>query len=1347
MKFESQFFRRLFTSVFVVVIFASLINGQNYALQFTNSTDVVNINRDDVAGSWTVEFWVKKTATSSYSTAIDGQSGKIDIETWGQGGKVGITKKGVADWAFNYVVPTGVWTHLAFVCDGSKISLFANGTFVEEMSNVISMPIQALGQSGESGKMILDEIRFWTVAKTEEEIAAGMNVSADVDGEGLSGYYYLDNQATTATDISPTHINGEIVGAVYTENDNVDFTTTLKDMDVSSVTAENFNEYFSKPGAANQDILRINILTEGVINPISFNSATVTLNGTDNITDITSVKVYYSEDKSVFSPDNLVETAKSPVSGEISFAEDIELNPGNNYFWLVYDVTASAKNDNKIDGTLSTVVVKSKSYSPETTSPAGYRVIKNDIPSLPAKRDAVIPKPQSMTIDTTQQFVFSSTTKIVVSTATAHEGDNLSLFLQKATGYPFEVSTTEPAEGNISLEILAAYNDQIGDEGYLLTSNASGVKIEANSVEGIFYGTQTLRQLLPTDIESADVIAGKTWDVAYVDITDYPKYSWRGLHFDVSRHFFSADFVKKYIDIMAVNKLNRFHWHLTDDQGWRIEIKSRPELMSVSAWRTCNGVTYGGYYTQDEIADVIAYATERHVMVIPEIEMPGHTSEVLAAYPELSCATSTDPHGGPFEVRCAWGVSANILCAGKEETFTFIEDVLTEVCDLFPSPYIHLGGDEAPKSMWEQCPDCQARIAAEGLANEEELQRYFMERAGAFLATKNKKWIGWSEITYGGVPDNATVMSWLGESSAITAAQQGHDAVLSPYWVLYLDAPNSDDPDEPDAIGYAPNTLEKIYFYDPMPSSLNEDEQQYILGPQSCLWTEYISDEDHAEYMILPRIFSLAEIGWYGNSNDFTEFESRVYTKFNRLDYMGYNYRPLDFPEDILPKEIEICDDSVVLELNIPADSYYWNDAERSTGNSIVVRNSGTFKCFVDYLGEIMPIATTVTFKNEISKPEVGITATSWIARGDAESYLWYDKNDNLVFKGLNYTPPDGADPNDYMISGVNKVNKKSSVSISGGADNVEVDNADFITGASEFTIESWINVHDFSTWDQLFTKRVDNYNRVSVELAGSAIYFEVCNGSNTYGYTNVAVSKDEWHHYAFVYNGNGASNNERMQVYIDGNPVQLNFNATLPTTTPDNSVPFSLGSPDANPSFEFTETRLWSRALSPEEISNTIDIQLSGNENGLEYYFRTDGDGDVIANYSMNNNYGATIINYNASNRNDSYLDWMIYSCESSKWNVSDISTGIKEGAPDYNLRVAPNPSRGNFYYSFSLPSQDNVIINIFDMEGKLLFQRKYYNITSVKDFVNMSFPSTGTYILSLQQNENKQTKMFVIQ
>jgi hexosaminidase len=1332
-------------SFFFIFIVPGILPAQNFGLKFSANSDIVSINRDDIPGEWTVEFWVKKTNASGYSTAIDGQSCKITLESWGNNGKVGITQKGVADWAFNYVVPVNQWKHLAFVCNGSTTKLFVNGVFQDEMNNVIDMPLYALGQSGESGKMILDEIRFWTVLRTDQELADFYNQSVDVNSEGLTGYYYLDDQSSTATDLSQSHVNGIINGPVYVTNDNPDFTTTLPDMTFSSISAENYNEYFSLPGSTNQDILKINIVTDGVINPVTFNSITITTEGTDNLNDISFVKIYYTGGNSHFSPDELIDIEQAPVTGEMTFTEDQTLNPGNNFFWVAFDVADNAVVDNKLDATLSFAVINNDTFSPSTTSPSGYRVIKNGIPQMPVARDAIVPKPKEITIDTSQKFIFNQDIKIVVSDSTMPEGVHLSAFLQKATGYSFEVSTTAAPDGNISLSVLDEYNDEIGDEGYILTCNESGVKIEANTLSGIFYGTQTLRQLLPAEIESPTVVTGVTWDIAYTEITDYPRFSWRGLHLDVSRHFFNADFIKKYIDIMAVNKLNRFHWHLTDDQGWRIEIQSKPLLQTISAWRTCNGVTYGGYYTQDEIADIVQYAAERHVMVIPEIEIPGHTIEVLAAYPELSCATATTPYGGPFEVRCAWGVSEHIYCAGKEETFDFIEDVLTEVCELFPSPYIHLGGDEAPKSMWQQCPDCQARMQEQGLANEEELQRYFMERVGNFLITKNKKWIGWSEITYGGVPDSATVMSWLGESSAITAAQQGHDAILSPYSVLYLDAPNSNDPNEPPSIGYAPNTLEKIYFYDPMPDGLSPEEQQFILGPHSCLWTEYISEEDHAEYMILPRIYSLSEIGWYGNGDDFDDFERRIYPMFERLDMMGYNYRPLDFPEGILPSELYTCEDSVVLTLNILGNSFYWNDENNTTGKTITVYNSGTYKCYVDYLGEIKHVTTSITFKNDITQPEVDITGATWNATGNADLYLWYDLDNNLVYTGNSFTPPAGANPNDYQISGTNLVNKKSSVYINGGPDYTEIENSGFLNGTDAFTIEGWLNIHQYSTWDRLFTKRVSNTQRISVEIENGRLYFEIGKGANTYGYTADIINRNEWHHFAFVYDGNGANNQERMQVYLDGVLIPLTYAGVIPSVTSTNSVPFTIGSDEFNPGFEFTEISLWSIALSGEDILQNMNMQLSGDEEGLVYYFKTEGNDDILLNSCTNNNYSATIINFSSSNRNHDYTSVMVYGCESQKWNVGELII-VEENYQNLNLRIAPNPNKGRFSCSFSIPEANKAVVYVYNISGSIVFKKTYHNVEMVNDNYNLGNLQKGTYVLVVDEGLYKERREFVI-
>ena len=1332
----------------LLMIYAVAGFSQNYALQFSNASHTVNLGRDEVSGEWTLEAWVKKTTVSGYSTMFDGQSGKVMLESWSNSGKVGITKKGVADWAFNYTAPTGQWIHLAFVSDGTNTKLYVNGVFTDQLNHVIAMPFSTMGMNGETSKMILDEVRFWNVARTDQQIADYTYQSVDPSSDGLIGYFYLDDQAAEATDISPMHINGQILGPVYVINDNPDFTTTLPEMTFSELVADNYDEYFVKPGSLNQDVLRITVFTEGVTDALHLTSLTISTEGTDNINDIEAVKVYYTGTKNVFESDELFSGALDPVAGEMTFTGDATLKSGSNYFWLVYDVADNAAVENKLDASFSEAVIGGGIHLADTMFLAGYRIIRNGIPLVPQARDAVVPKPQSMSIDTTHWFELTEETMIVVADTTLQEGNKLSSFLQTATGYPFEVSLQDDPQGNILLEILEDYNQEIGEEGYLLTCDGSGIKIKANTTDGIFYGTQTLRQLLPNAIESQDVVNGEDWNVAYVNITDYPRFSWRGLHLDVSRHFFSVDFVKKYLDVMALNKLNRFHWHLTDDQGWRIEIVGKPKLQTISAWRNCNGEVYGGYYTQEEVTDIVNYAAEKHIMVIPEIEMPGHTVEVLAAYPELSCATDSTEHGGPFSVRCAWGTTSDIFCAGKEETFQFIEDVLDEIVELFPGPYIHLGGDEAFKERWEQCPDCQARIQEEGLQNEEELQRYFMERVGNYLATKNKQWIGWSEITYGGIPENATVMSWLGESSAILAAQQGHDAILTPYDVLYMDALNSNDPMEPPAIGYSPNTIEEIFFYDPMPSGLTEDEQQYILGPQGCLWTEYISEEAHAEYMILPRIFALADIGWYGNSDDFGEFRKRIYPEFERLDLLGYNYRPLDFPEDLLPEELSTCDDSVVLELNIPATSFYWNDQNNTTDNRIVVRQSGTYKCYVDYLGAVKQVTSHVILKEPVTQPEVDTTIQGWNATGNADIWLWYDENENLVFAGNPYNPPENANPSDYKIAGANLVSKAGNIYLTGNDDYVELENSDFLNNAPAFTIEGWVNIRNYDIWDRLFTKRVGLTNRIAVELADDRLFFEIGNGANSYGYTQAGtIIRDEWHYLAFVFNGEGTGNEERMKIFVDGEPVALEYNGTIPSQTATNDSSFTIGYFTADPELEFTEIRLWNRALSPEEIMMRKNIQLSGTEDGLQYYFKTEEEeGDILVNSTAGSEYHATIVNPNIANRKTGLTGFMMYGCESPHWNVWWLITGEEENKTSFDLKIMPNPNDGNFWLSIKLPESGDVLLTIYNMSGKKVFRKRYNSVISIYEKLNFASLPSGTYLLETDTRKQKHKQLFIV-
>jgi hexosaminidase len=385
-----------------------------------------------------------------------------------------------------------------------------------------------------------------------------------------------------------------------------------------------------------------------------------------------------------------------------------------------------------------------------------------------------------------------------------------------------------------------------------------------------------------------------------VSVTDYPRFEWRGMHLDVSRHFFDVEFIKRYIDILALHKMNVFHWHLVDDQGWRIEIKKYPRLTEVGAWRVDREdrpwnarepqqpgekATYGGFYTQEEIKEIVAYAAERYITVVPEIEMPAHVGSALAAYPEYSCT------GGPFTVPPGgvWPIT-DIYCAGKEETFTFLEDVLTEVTELFPSQYIHIGGDEADKTEWRRCPDCQARIRKEGLGDEDELQSYFVKRIEQFLISKGRKLIGWDEILQGGLAPEATVMSWQGFEGGITAARSGHHAVMTPVSHCYFNVYQGDPATEPASFSGL-ITLKKVYSFEPVPAELTAEEGKFIIGAQGCLWTEYVTDGKTAEHMILPRLTALSEVVWSSpESRTWEGFSTRLPKMMERFDALGLAY-------------------------------------------------------------------------------------------------------------------------------------------------------------------------------------------------------------------------------------------------------------------------------------------------------------------------------------------------------------------------------------------------------------------------------------------------------------------------
>ncbi|NML57607.1 family 20 glycosylhydrolase [Chryseobacterium cheonjiense] len=429
--------------------------------------------------------------------------------------------------------------------------------------------------------------------------------------------------------------------------------------------------------------------------------------------------------------------------------------------------------------------------------------------------------------------------------------------------------------------------DQQKKEKYSIEVSSGGIVINSNTNQGYFLALQTLIQLIEQYKDSGKIPAMK--------IEDEPKFAWRGMHLDVCRHFFTVDEVKQYIDYLAMYKLNTFHWHLSDDQGWRIEIKKYPKLTQIGSKRkesmigayvdnTFDGKPYGPYfYTQDQIKEVVKYAQERHITVVPEIEMPGHALAALSAYPELACTK------GPFEPATKWGVFDDVFCP-KEETFTFLENVLNEVMALFPSQYIHIGGDECPKTRWKECAHCQELIKKNNLKDEHGLQSYFIHRIEKYVNSKGRKIIGWDEILEGGLAPNAAVMSWTGIKGGVEAAKTGHFAVMTPGSYCYFDHYQGDPATEPNAFGgFTP--LDKVYSYNPIPEELNAEQAKYILGVQANLWTEYILDFKQVQYMIFPRLLALSEVGWgTADPKNYKEFEWRVINEFKVLDKMGINY-------------------------------------------------------------------------------------------------------------------------------------------------------------------------------------------------------------------------------------------------------------------------------------------------------------------------------------------------------------------------------------------------------------------------------------------------------------------------
>ena len=527
---------------------------------------------------------------------------------------------------------------------------------------------------------------------------------------------------------------------------------------------------------------------------------------------------------------------------------------------------------------------------------------------------SIVPKPVQMKLKP-GKFTVDNQTRLLISSGDSNMKQVAHLFTDQLhlAGGPdvkVEVMTGGIRTLNTIILNLSQAKSDIPSEGYELMVSPKKIQINASTGPGLFYGIQSLLQLMQAEICRPDSVnSKKTWDVPCVDIKDHPRYQYRGMHLDVSRHFFPKEFIKRYIDLIAMYKMNTFHWHLTDDNGWRIEIKKYPKLMQIGAWRVDHEdmpwgdrpaqqqgekATYGGYYTQDEIREIVQYAADRYVTIIPEIEMPAHSVEVLAAYPQFSCT------GGPFTVPPgSYWPNLDILCAGNDSVFTFLQDVLTEVIGLFPSQYIHVGGDEADKTNWKKCPKCQARIKAEGLKDEKELQSYFIKRIEKFIVSKNRKMIVGDEILEGGLAPEATVMSWRGVEGSIAAARQGHDAIMNPGSHCYFDYYQADPASEPKAIGGF-TTLKKVYSYEPTPGELTVEEAKHILGAQGNVWTEFIPTPAHAEYMAMPRMIALAEVVWSPkNIRNWNDFRLRMADQYLRLSNMKVNYSKGSFKAEV----------------------------------------------------------------------------------------------------------------------------------------------------------------------------------------------------------------------------------------------------------------------------------------------------------------------------------------------------------------------------------------------------------------------------------------------------------------
>lgn len=589
--------------------------------------------------------------------------------------------------------------------------------------------------------------------------------------------------------------------------------------------------------------------------------------------------------------------------------------------------------------------------------------------SCTAEKEAnyqVIPLPQEVNL--TQETPFKLNKNVLIAypennALLQRNAEFLSEYIQQATNYAPKTKAIVAGEQVKNAIVLELDPGIANKEGYVLTTTPEGISINGQTENGVFYGIQTLRKSIPAETKGATIL------IPAGEIKDEPRFSYRGMHLDVGRHFFPKEFMKKYIDLLALHNMNTFHWHLTDDQGWRIEIKKYPKLTEIGSQRSrtvigrntqeYDNTPYGGFFTQEEAKEIVKYAQERYITVIPEVDLPGHMLAALAAYPEMGCT------GGPYEVCPRWGIFEDVLCIGNDQTMQFLEDVMSEIIEIFPSKYVHIGGDEAPRTRWEKCPKCQARIKAEGLkadknhTAEDRLQSYCMTRIEEFLNSKGRQIIGWDEILEGDVAPNATVMSWRGMEGGIKAAQLGHDVIMTPTSFCYFDYyQTADTKDEPLGIGgYVP--IEKVYSLEPVPAALTEEQSKHILGAQANLWTEYIHSSEHVEYMVLPRMAALAEVQWtQPEKKDFKDFTKRLarLMKFYQRDGFNYAKHVFDLKVDFTP---DVAKKAVVVTLSTIDDApiYYTLDGTEPTTASLKYTES-------------VAITETADFQAVVIRPE-----------------------------------------------------------------------------------------------------------------------------------------------------------------------------------------------------------------------------------------------------------------------------------------------------------------------------------------------------------------------------------------